>query len=68
MYFTVVYSDDKKLSTAIKEVERLGIEVIGIGLTANISKYFTDSCHGTDLRDLVDKFIKIYRMKTSKFI
>jgi len=65
---TGLWNHDKKLYLAVKEVERMGIEVIGIGLTQNISNYFTDSCHGTDLRDLVNKFIRIYRMKSSKFL
>lgn len=65
---TGLWNYDTKLSLAIKEVERMGIEVIGIGLTSNISKYFTDSCYGSGLRDLVNKFIRIYRMKSSKFI
>ena len=65
---TGLWNHDIKLSLAVKEVERMGIEVIGIGLTANISKYFTDSCFGNGLRDLVNKFIRIYRMKSSKFI
>jgi len=64
---TGLWNYDQKLSLAIKEVERMGIEVIGIGLTPNISKYFTDFCYGLDLKDLVDKFIRIYRMKSSKF-
>jgi len=65
---TGLWNHDTKLSFAIKEVERMGVEVIGIGLTSNISKYFTDSCYGNGLRDLVNKFIRIYRMQSSKFI
>jgi len=65
---TGLWNHDTKLSFAIKEVERMGVEVIGIGLTSNISKYFTDSCYGNRLRDLVNKFIRIYRMQSSKFI
>ena len=65
---TGLWNYDTKLSTAIKEVERLGIEVIGIGLSSNISQYFSDSCWGYDLRDLVDKFVRIYRMKSQKFL
>lgn len=65
---TGLWNYDKKLYLAVKEVERMGIEVIGIGLTGNISQYFSDFCHGIDLRDLVSKFIRIYRMKSSKFI
>jgi hypothetical protein len=65
---TGLWNYDKKLYLAIKEVERLGIEVIGIGLSSNIQKYFTDSCYGEDIRDLVDKFVKIYRIKSSKFL
>jgi len=65
---TGLWNFDQKLSLAIKQVEGMGIEVIGIGLTSNISKYFSDSCYGFELNDLVDKFIRIYRMKSSKFI
>jgi len=65
---TGLWNHDQKLFLAIKQVEAMGIEVIGIGLTSNISKYFKDSCYGTDLKDLVDKFIRIYRMKSSKFV
>jgi len=65
---TGLWNYDKKLYLAIKETERLGVEVIGIGLSANIAKYFTESCWGTDIRDLVDKFVKIYRRNSSKFV
>ena len=65
---TGLWNYDKKLYLAIKEVERMGIEVIGIGLSSNISQYFTDSCWGDDIRDLVHKFIRIYRMKSQKFL
>ena len=65
---TGIWNFDQKVYLAIKEVERMGVEVIGIGLSSNINKYFSDSCWGYDLRDLVDKFIKIYRIKSQKFI
>ena len=65
---TGLWNYDKKLYLAVKEVERLGIEVIGIGLSSNIQKYFSDSCWGEDIRSLVDKFVRIYRMKSSKFL
>ena len=65
---TGLWNYDKKLYLAIKEVERLGIEVIGIGLSSNIQKYFSDSCWGADMRELVDKFVRIYRMKSGKFL
>ena len=65
---TGLWHYDQKLSLAIKEVERMGVEVVGIGLSSNISKYFSDSCWGTNIRDLVDKFVQIYRRKSSKFI
>ncbi len=65
---TGLWNHDKKLYLAIKEVERMGIEVIGIGLSSNIQKYFTDSAWGTDIKDLVNKFVRIYRMKSSKFL
>ncbi|MDH3610492.1 MAG: VWA domain-containing protein [Nitrosopumilus sp.] len=65
---TGLWNYDQKLFLAIKQVERMGIEVIGIGLSANISKYFSDSCWGVNIRDLVDKFVRIYRMKSSKFL
>ena len=65
---TGLWNHDQKLYLAIKEVERMGIEVIGIGLSSNIQKYFTDSAYGTDIRDLVNKFVRIYRMKSSKFL
>ena len=65
---TGLWNHDKKLYLAIKEVERMGIEVIGIGLSSNIQKYFTDSAYGVDIRDLVNKFVRIYRMKSSKFV
>jgi nitric oxide reductase activation protein len=63
-----VWNYDDKLHSSIKEVESLGIEVIGIGLSPNIAKYFSDSCWGSNIRDLVDKFIRIYRMKSSRFM
>jgi hypothetical protein len=65
---TGIWNYDKKVYLAIKEVERLGIEVIGIGLSSNVQKYFTDSCWGDDMRDLVDKFVRIYRIKSGKFL
>ncbi len=67
-YPTGVWNYDKKVYLAIKETERTGIEVIGIGLSSNITKYFTESCWGVDIRDLVDKFVKIYRRNSSKFV
>jgi len=65
---TGLWNYDEKLSLAIKEVERMGVEVIGIGLSSNISKYFQDSCWGYNLKDLVDKFVRIYRMKSQRFL
>jgi hypothetical protein len=65
---TGVWNYDDKLHHAIKEVEGLGIEVIGVGLSPNIAKYFSDSCYGSNIRDLVDKFVRVYRMKSSMFI
>ena len=65
---TGLWNYDQKLSLAIKEVERMGVEIIGIGLSSNISKYFSDSCWGTNIRDLVDKFVRIYRIKSSRFV
>ena len=63
-----VWNYDAKLHDSIKEVEGLGIEVIGIGLSPNIAKYFSDSCWGSNIRDLVNKFIRIYRMKSSRLL
>jgi len=63
-----IWNYDKKVYLAIKEVEIMGVEIIGIGLSANISKYFTESCWGVNIRDLVDKFIKIYRRNSSQFV
>jgi len=65
---TGLWNYDKKLNLAIKEVERMGIEVIGIGLSSNIQKYFTDACWGINMKELVDQFVRIYRMKSSKFL
>ena len=65
---TGLWNYDKKLYLSVKEVERMGIEVIGIGLSSNISKYFSDSCWGDDIRDLVHKFVRIYRIKSQKFL
>ena len=65
---TGTWNYDQKVYLAIKEVERMGIEVIGIGLSSNVQKYFSDAAWGTDLRDLVNKFVRIYRMKSSKFM
>ena len=63
---TGVWNQDRKLALAVKEVEGMGIETIGIGLSPGISKYFKDYCWGTDIRELVDTFVKVYRMKSSK--
>ena len=63
---TGLWNIDQKTYLAIKAVERMGVEVIGIGLSSNISLYFKDSCWGSDLRDLVDKFVRIYRIKSAK--
>ena len=52
---------DKDLREAIKMAEKYGISVIGIGLSPSISKYFKMSCSGTDLRELVSKFVSSYR-------
>jgi hypothetical protein len=65
---TGLWNYDQKLSLAIKEVERMGVDVIGIGLSSTISKYFSYSCWGVDIRDLVDKFVRIYRIKSQKFV
>jgi len=65
---TGLWNFDQKIYLAIKEVESMGIEVVGIGLSGNISKYFSDSCWGINIRDLTDKFIQIYRRKSSKFL
>ena len=55
---------DQRFHAAVKEVEHMGIDVIGIGLSPNIQKYFRDYAWGYDMRDLLSKFIKIYRMKS----
>lgn len=65
---TGVWNQDRKLALAVKEVEGMGIETIGIGLSPGISKYFKDSCWGTNIRELVDTFVRVYRMKSSKSI
>ena len=65
---TGIWNFDEKIHRAIKEVEKMGIGVIGIGLSSNVSKYFSDSCWGYNLRDLVDKFIGVYRMKSQRSI
>jgi hypothetical protein len=63
---TGVWNFDQKTFLAIKDVEKMGVDVIGIGLSSNISKYFSDSCWGVNMRDLVDKFVRIYRIKSAK--
>jgi len=63
---TGVWNQDRKLALAIKEVEGMGIETIGIGLSPGISKYFTDSCWGSNIRELVDTFVRVYRIKSMK--
>jgi len=63
---TGVWNQDRKLALAVKEVEGMGIETIGVGLSPGISKYFKDSCWGTNIRELVDAFVKVYRMKSMK--
>ena len=65
---TGVWNQDRKLGMAINEVEGMGIDVIGIGLSSGISKYFKDSCWGTNIRELVDTFVRVYRMKSSRSI
>ena len=65
---TGLWNSDQKLYLAIKEAERMGIDVIGIGLSPNIAKYFPQSCWGVNIRDLVDKFVKIYRRNSSKYV
>ena len=52
---------DNKLRDAIKTAERLGVNVIGVGLSHNISKYFKTYCSSTELRELVSKFISSYK-------
>jgi len=62
---TGLWNFDKKFYLAIKEVEHMGIDVIGIGLSHTISKYFRDYAWGHDMRELIAKFVKIYRMKST---
>ena len=52
---------DNKLRESIKTAERLGVSVIGVGLSPNISKYFKTCCSSTELRELVSKFISSYK-------
>lgn len=56
---------DNKLQESIKTAQRLGVNVIGVGLSNNISKYFKTSCSSTELRELVSKFISSYRSLAS---
>ncbi len=65
---TGIWNEDLKLKAAIREVENMGVEVIGIGLSSGISKYFRDSCWGFTMRELVNQFIKVYSMKTTRNI
>ncbi|MFQ5440896.1 MAG: VWA domain-containing protein, partial [Nitrosopumilaceae archaeon] len=63
---TGVWNQDRKLTLAVKEVEGMGVDVIGIGLSSGISTYFSDSCWGSNIRELVNAFIRVYRVKTSR--
>jgi len=63
---TGLWNFDKKLYLAVKEVERMGVEIVGIGLSPSISKYFSESCWGSDIRELISKFVRVYRMKSAR--
>lgn len=52
---------EKRLQKIVKSIGMSGVGIIGIGMKDNITRYFGNNCDGTDLREMVTKFIKTYR-------
>ena len=65
-YLTGYNKIQEDLIDTVKKIEGSGINIIGIGLSQNISKYFRTYAVGSDMRKLIAKFITAYRMTASE--
>ena len=52
---------EKRLQKIVKSIGMSGVGIIGIGIRGNFTKLFSNNCDGSNLRDMVTKFIKTYR-------
>lgn len=59
---------NERFQNTIKKLDKLGIKVIGIGLSDNIMKFFKIHCTGDDLRETVAKFITAYRHAAAQYL
>lgn len=59
---------NEHFQNTIKKLDKLGIKVIGIGLSENIMKFFRIHCTGDDLREMTAKFISAYRHAASQYL
>ena len=59
---------NEHFQNTIKKLDKLGIKVIGIGLSQNIMKFFKIHCTGDDLREMTAKFISAYRNASSQYL
>ena len=59
---------NENFQNTIKKLDKLGIKVIGIGLSDNVMKFFKIHCTGDDLREMVAKFISAYRNAASQYL
>lgn len=59
---------NQQFQNTLKKLDKLGIKVIGIGLSDNIMKFFKIHCTGDDLRETVAKFITAYRHAAAQYL
>lgn len=59
---------NKNLQNTIKKLEKLGIKVVGIGLSENVMKFFKNCGTGDDLREMISSFISAYRNTVSEYL
>ncbi|MEX1151720.1 MAG: vWA domain-containing protein, partial [Nitrosopumilaceae archaeon] len=52
---------DKRLEKLVKNIGMSDVGIIGVGIGSNFTKFFNNNCNGSNLQDMVTKFIKTYR-------
>ena len=52
---------EKRLQKIVKGIGMSGIGIIGVGISGDITKVFSNICDGSNLSQVVAKFIKTYR-------
>lgn len=52
---------EKRLQKLVKGIGMSGVGIIGIGMSGDFTKIFSNICDGSNLRQVVTKFIKTYR-------